>query len=386
MIEGAKVYLPAPVRTTRWARGLIPLPPLAVLAVCLGVAACGSESSAPATSTAALGTPLTARYAVGLTQIDWTDTSRPTPQNGQAPAHAGRHLPTRIWYPAVGAVDAAVANDGAPAPGRFAAVLFVHGSAGAAALYSMLCAALASRGYVVAGADFPLTALSTPGGPSDWHAEEQHRDLIFLADQLLGSAAPALLSHTIDATKGYAVVGHSTGGAIALLAAFAPELHDSRLRAAADLSGDSCFFADTFFATRPTPLLAVAASDDLLVPPGNNPVRAFELSTGPAVLAWLRGATHLQMTNFAIDDPTDVTPTGLDDPLAQTMAQWGTATACRPIPTPAGDPKLSHDQQIDLTATVVRAFFDAHVYAAPAGLDALRTGGDPNLTLQVKED
>src|SRR5262249_8203546 len=132
--------------------------------------------------------------------------------------------------------------------------------------------------------------------------------------------------------------------------------------------------------------LAVAGSDDLLVPPGNNPVRAFELSAGPAALAWLRGATHLQMTNFAIDDPPDLTPTGLDDPLAQTMAQWGAAMACRPIPTPAADPKLSHDQQTALTATVVRAFFDAHVYAAPAGLDVLRTGGDPNLILQVKED
>jgi len=354
-----------------------------MLVVCLAVAACG-ESSVPATSTGALGAPLTARYAVGLTQIVWTDPSRPTPQNGTAPAHAGRRLPTMIWYPAVGAVDAPVASEAAPAPGRFATVLFVHGSAGAAALYSRLCAAVASRGYVVAGADFPLTALSTPGGPSDWHAEDQYGDLVFLADQLLGSAAPALLRQTIDAAKGYAVVGHSTGGTVALLAAFAPEMHDPRLRAVADLSGDSCFFADTFFATRSTPFLAVAASDDLLVPPANNPVRAFDLSAGPAVLAWLRGATHLQMTNLALADPTDLPPTGLDDPLAQTMAQWGTAAACRPIPPPADDPTLGHDQQLDLTATVVRAFFDAHVYAAPAGLAALRTGGDPDLTLQIK--
>jgi pimeloyl-ACP methyl ester carboxylesterase len=358
---------------------------LVVLAACLAVAACGHEASLPATTPEA---PLTARYAVGLTQIVWTDTSRSTPQNGAEPAHAARRLPTRIWYPAVGAVDAAVdaavTNQAAPLPGRFAAVLFVHGSAGSAALYSKLCAALAGRGYVVAGADFPLTALSTPGGPSDWHAEEQHRDLIFLADQLLGSGAPTLLQQSIDAAKGYAVVGHSTGGTIALLAAFAPELHDPRLRAAADLSGDSCFFADTFFATRPTPFLAVAASDDLLVPPANNPVRAFELGTGPAVLARLRGATHLQMTNLAINDPTDALPTGLDDPLAQTMAQWGSATACRPVPPPGDDPKLGHDQQLDLTATVVRAFFDAYVYGAPAGLAALQTGGGPNLTLQVK--
>ena len=57
-----------------------------------------------------------------------------------------------------------------------------------------------------------------------------------------------------------------------------------------------------------------------------------------------------------------------------------------PILPPSDDSKLGHDQQLDLTATVVRAFFDAHVYAAPAGLTALRTGGDPNLTPQVKAE
>ena len=84
------------------------------------------------------------------------------------------------------------------------------------------------------------------------------------------------------------MVGHSTGGTVTLLAACAPEMHDPRLRAGADLSGDSCFFVDTFFATRATPFLAVAGSDDLLVPPANNPVRAFASLRGRSSCIRLR--------------------------------------------------------------------------------------------------
>ena len=329
-------------------------------------------------------TTLATTWATGVTSADWTDATRATPANGDAAAHAGRHLPVQIWYPAAGSVAAEAVADAAPAAGAFPLALFVHGSSGTPAVYAGICARLAALGYVVAAAEFPLTSLTTDGGPSDWHAEEQQRDLVFLADQMLGAQVPSALTGHVDAALGYAVVGHSTGGTVALLAAYRPDGHDDRVRAIVDISGDSCFFAPEFFATRALPLLAIGATRDLLVPPAANPVRAYQLASPPAVLAVLQGGTHLQVTDLTMDDPTDSTPTGLDDPLAQTMASWGKADACRPVPPPGTEPLLDHDVQLDLTAQVARAFLDAHMKGAPGGLQALLAKPDPRVKVQSK--
>ncbi len=327
---------------------------------------------------------LSSVWAVGRTSADWTDPSRETPANAEVAAHPGRHLPVQVWYPAAGTPGADPVDHADPAQGSFPLVLFVHGSSGTPGVYTGICARIAALGYVVAAADFPLTSLTTDGGPSDWHAEDEQRDLAFRADQLLGASVPAPLAGHLDPAAGYAVVGHSTGGTVALLAAYRPDFHDDRVRAAVDLSGDSCFFEAPFFATRAVPLLAVGATRDLLVPAANNPARAFQLASPPAVLAILRGGTHLKMTDFSIDDPTDSPPTGLDDPLAQTMAAWGKADACRPIPPPGTEPLLGHDEQRDLTAQLARAFLDAHLKGSPAGLQALLATPDPRVALQAK--
>ncbi len=355
------------------------------LGACAHAAAPGAiDADAADTAAPVDAAPLATAWPVGSTSADWTDATRPTPANGDTPGHAGRHLPVQIWYPAAGSPGGDVLDKATPAAGGFPLVLFVHGSSGTPSVYSGICSRLAALGYIVAAADFPLTSLLTDGGPSDWHAEDQQVDLGFLADQMFGAAVPPLLAGHVDATPGYAVVGHSTGGAVALLAAFRPDGHDDRVRAIVDISGDSCFFAPTFFATRAVPLLAVGATRDLLVPAPNNPVRAFQLAGSPAVLAVLQGGTHLQVTDLGLADPTDSTPTGLTDPLAQTMAAWGTADACRPIPPAGTEPLLDHDVQRDLTAQIARAFLDAHVKGAPAGLTALLAAGDPRMVLQSK--
>ena len=292
-------------------------------------------------------------YDVVVEHHDFVDQTRGTPVNGDAGSSPWRTLPTEVWRPS--------------AQGAFPLVLFVHGSSGFRTQSTFLTQALAKDGYVVAAADFPLTALSTPGGPSDWHVEDQLGDLRFLADQL-GAAE-------------YAVVGHSTGGTVALLAAQAPAPHDDRVKAAVVLSGDSCFLADSLFRTRALPMLFVNATRDLLVPAPSNGMRAFALSQAPKVQATLLGGTHLFFTDFPLADdaagpPSPTTPA---DPLAQTLTAYGGGTACLPIPNPAADAPLAFDAQHLLTARVVAAFLDEQLRGEPMSLDAL---SDPRLVLQ----
>ncbi len=367
--------------------------PVRFLAIALALAACApvpAAREAVAADTSAVmdvaddALALTATWPVGVTAADWTDPTRATPANGDVAGHPGRHLPSQIWYPAAGAAGGAVTDNAPSAAGVFPLLLFVHGFSGTPSVYSGICQRLAALGYVVVAADFPLTSLLTDGGPSDWHAEMEQGDLAFLADQALGANVPAPLTGHLDVAAGYAVVGHSTGGTVALLAAYRPDGHDSRVRAVVDLSGDSCFFDAAFFATRAVPLLAVGATRDLLVPAANNPARAFALASAPAVLVTLRGGTHLHTTDLTIADPTDSTPTGLDDPLAQTMAAWGKAAACRPIPPPGAEPLLDNDTQRDLIALSTRAFLDAYVKGAPTGLQQLLAKPDARLEIQAK--
>lgn len=285
-------------------------------------------------------------YAVQVSHRDLVDPARGTPQNGSAPGLDHRNLPTEIWTP-----------QGA---GPFPLVLFVHGSSGFRTNSTFLMQALARDGYVVAAADFPLTSLNTPGGPSDWHVEDQLGDLTFLADQL-------------HATE-YAVVGHSTGGTVALLAAQAPYPHDPRVRAAAVLSGDSCFLGDALFATRAVPMLYLNATRDLLVPAPTNGVRAFALSKKPRMQVTLLGGTHLFFTDLDLADDLggEAVPTRLSDPLAQTLRAYGGGTGCEPVPPPGAEAPLPFEAQHVLTAQAVAAFLDQVFRREEPALDDAR--------------
>jgi predicted dienelactone hydrolase len=311
-----------------------------------------------------------ADLGVGVTERTLTDPTRGTPENGSAPATSSRVLPTRIWYPSTlppeqGEVGDAPLDATLPWP----LVIFVHGSTATPLAYAWAGDALARAGYVVAAADMPLTSLVTPGGSTDRHVEDQPADVRFLADTLLSGAVDLFPSGTLR-TDGYAVAGHSTGGTVALLAAFAPDAHDDRLLAAVDWSGDACFFGDGFFGTRPVPLLAVGGTDDLYVPPAISVVRTYELAQAPKVLAVLRGGTHLGFTSVPLPDDPGVTPTRPGDALADTLAAYGGGTDCD-APPRSDDAPLALDVQHARVGAWTVAFLDAHVRGDRAALAAL---------------
>jgi predicted dienelactone hydrolase len=324
-------------------------------------------------------------FAVGVTTRTWVDSTRPTPQNGSEPAKASRTLATEVWYPAAGDPGATSAQrDAALAPGGpYPLVLFVHGSGSNRVAYSYLTTALAHAGFVVAAASFPLTEMFTPGGSSDLHVSDQVGDLSFLADSLAAAAAdPADALHGAVDGLHYAVVGHSTGGAVATLAAYAgdDELvhHDPRVAAIVPLSGDACMFAPGFFARRSVPVFVIAASNDLFVRPANSGQYQFDHSAEPRLYARLVGGQHVYFTDIPLPDAIlGPVPTAPDSPLAVTLQAYGDASACLPEPAAGMDAAMAFDTQHALTIQLVSAYLNAELRHDRAALDAAIAAHDP---------
>jgi alpha-beta hydrolase superfamily lysophospholipase len=357
------------------------------LALAVGMAGCTkATASTPDAGDTDAGGP-----SVGVTTRTWIDTSRPTPQNGTAAALPSRTLVTDVWYPTSAPSSGQPAIQDAPlAPGGpYPLVLFVHGSSSGRDQYTFLTTALAQAGYVVAAADFPLTALSTQGGPSDLHVSDQVGDLAFLCDQLKAAAEDAgdALNGAVDGLS-YAVVGHSTGGAVAELAAFGGNdaliTHDPRVTAVVPLSGDACMFGPPFFRTRSVPIFAIGATNDLFVRFANSGQWVFDNTSPPHLLADIVGGQHLYFTDITFLDDADLdpVPTGPTDPLAVTLEAYGDAGACLPVPAPGTATPITPDAQHALVIQLVTAYLDAEMRNEPGALAALEAAGNPVVVFQ----
>jgi predicted dienelactone hydrolase len=328
--------------------------------------------------------------AVGVTTRTFIDTSRPTPATGTAAAKTSRTLLTEIWYPTSASDAGATPVRDAPlAPGGpYPLVFFVHGSSSGRLFYTFLTIGLAQAGYIVAAADFPLTALSTPGGASDLHVSDEVGDLSFLCDQLKVASADAgdALRGAVDGLS-YAVVGHSTGGAVAELAAFAGDdalvTHDPRVTAVVPLSGDACMFSSEFFKSRPVPIFAIGATNDLFVRFANSGEWVFDNSGEPHLLADLIGGEHMHFTDLNVDDALlGPVPTGPTSDLAVTLQAYGDASACTPIPEAGTAPLQTIATQHALVIQLVRAYLDAELRHETALLGAVEAANNPLVVIQ----
>jgi dienelactone hydrolase len=326
---------------------------------------------------------------VGVTTRTWVDTTRPTPANGTAPAQTSRTLLTEVWYPTL-ATGTSPVRDAPIAPGGpFPLVLFVHGSSSTRLAYTYLTTALAGAGYIVAAADFPLTTLSTPGGASDLDVWYQVGDLSFLCDELRDTSADAgdELHGAVDGLA-YAVIGHSTGGTVAELAAFAGDdvriTHDPRVAAVVPLSGDACMFDAQFFQSRAVPVFALGASDDLFVHFPNSGQWVMDSTNPPHLAAELIGGQHIYFTDltFLLDSELGPVPTGPTSDLAVTLRAYGDAGECLPEPPAGTDPLLAAATQHAFIIQFVTAYLDAELRHNPAPLAAAQGANNPLAVFQ----
>jgi dienelactone hydrolase len=264
--------------------------------------------AAPAEDVPALPVPTAAEviargaHAAGVRSLTLEDTSRGVMANGTSAAKPTRVLPTEVWYPiapdpsapATGRRDAPLAT----ADGPYPLVVYAHGFMTRPQDNAGLAGWLASKGYVVAGPEFPLTNLFTsPANAAD--VVHQPADVSFVIDSLLAANAdPASPFHGAVDPDRIAIVGLSLGAMTVALTGFHPAFRDDRVDAVAAIALPGCFLPPGFFAQRPAPLplLLVSGTMDAVIRPDENATRAWELAQPPRVAVSIHGGTH---TGFA---------------------------------------------------------------------------------------
>ena len=130
-------------------------------------------------------------YAVGQREVTYVDPSRSTDANGPGfPGAKTRTLHTYIYYPAsdLKYQFETATLDAKPdaAHGKFPLVIFSHGNRTIAPIYAGNTIALASAGYVVVAPEYPLSRITTPGGPKPADVKNQPADATFVLNTACG--------------------------------------------------------------------------------------------------------------------------------------------------------------------------------------------------------
>ena len=310
----------------------------------------------------------TGRYAVGVRTTTFVDSSRPTPPNGSYAGAPDRTLVTELWYPSTGTPgtllrDAPISS----ADGAFPLVVSSHGYFDTHAGLAHVATHLASRGYVVAAPDFPLSNFGAPGGPTLLDLANQPGDVTAVIDGVLATFGPSVDPERIGLT------GLSLGGITTLLTTFHPRLRDPRVRAALAIAPGACFFTKRAFRTTKAPLLLLHGDNDLLLPFAENALRAYRRDRPPDALVRVKNGSHLGFTSVAslLDPSTHYDLLGcavLRDIPNEPLPGLGTkrdgidqdprtcSLPCQKDPT--GLP-LDGARQAELTRIVAAAFFEA---------------------------
>lgn len=212
-----------------------------------------------------------------------------------------RVLGVDIWYPAMKDSDtpteyelipgvkfssASAYEESVVINKKFPLLVWSHGRTGLRHNYSLLCEALASRGYIVIAPDHPGDGLFDwfLGKNVDDMTNERLRqgDLRFCIDAAIGAASPLVnwLPDVVD-THHIFVGGHSYGGLSALattgtLHEFTP---DERVRATVVAQGYTRTLKPEFFTTVTRPTLFLVGQADLTTPPHSDADPAWQILT-----------------------------------------------------------------------------------------------------------
>lgn len=218
-------------------------------------------------------------FAVGFSDFVLVDESRETMANGDAPELSNRTFPTSVWYPENG-------------EGNYPLVIHSHGFVSERTDLAYVAELLASHGYVVAAANYPLTAGGTPGGPNADDLVNQPTDVSFLIDSLLqfsGSNKP--FAGELDPSR-IALMGYSLGGITTTLATYHPRLRDPRVAAAISIAGPSAGLVSEFYETTDVPFMMIAGTLDALIDFEYN-AAVIPKRVQNSVLIGIEGGTHL---------------------------------------------------------------------------------------------
>lgn len=233
--------------------------------------------------------------APGKYQVDshsevLTDNYRGTQANGDVMNRDVRQLDTVVWYPS---------EKGEVAAGQHPLIIYSHGFSSMKEGGAHIGQHLASHGYIVVAANFPLTHLRTAGGPMVEDVVNQPADVSFLIDTMLGWNADA--EHPffgrVDPQR-IGATGVSLGGMTTTMAAFHPTMRDPRIKAAASIAGPLSMFGAEFFAHVDLPFMMLATDQDALVYYEDNALPVLE-RVGGAHLVTVAGGSHTGFSDTA---------------------------------------------------------------------------------------
>ncbi|MBK6288911.1 MAG: alpha/beta fold hydrolase [Pseudomonadales bacterium] len=231
-------------------------------------------------------------YEVGTHEYTLADASRPTQANKEFPGAPRRTLHTRAWFP--------LDSDGKNLPDQaLPLIVYSHGFFGNSEEPRYLAEYLASHGYLVVAADFPLTNYRAPGGANVMDVMNQPGDVSFLIDTLLEwNREPGNRFHRrVDAER-IALAGLSLGGMTTELAAYHPRVRDLRVKAAISIAGPLQLFGRRFFEQSQLPFMMIAGDIDAMVPYEDNARPVLERINN-AWLVSIHGASHTGFSDQA---------------------------------------------------------------------------------------
>jgi len=264
--------------------GIVGLVAVAFIALAVVYQVTGPERP-PADSASAralLGGP----YQVVERELTLVDDSRTTPPNGDYPGAESRTLVTSIWYPE------------GEVPGGMPLVVYSHGFMSNRQGGNYLARALASNGFLVAAADFPLSSMNAPGSPNAADVANQPGDVSFIIDSLLaleGDDKP--FEAAVDPSR-IGAMGLSLGGLTSTLVGYHPRWRDERVRAVISIAGPAAMFTRRFYLNSRAPFLMIAGTEDAIVDyqthAANIPARVPHGS-----LLTIRGGSHTSFVSLA---------------------------------------------------------------------------------------
>jgi len=237
------------------------------------------------------------RFGVGVQTLTLKDPGRETPDCLWYPGDDERTLITEVWYPtsldpSLGVAevrDAPVEHTHAPYP----LIVWSHGFVNTRRSLLFLTLELVHRGFVVVGADFPLTSVDSPCKVWLGDGAQQALDVRFLIDTFLNRSADPHdeYSGLIDPQR-IGALGHSFGGFTSLLAGYSRDFGDPRIQAVLVSSPFTCLFDEALFGRQPLPVLFIGGNRDGILPFRNNTETAFEMAPPPKFLVEVDGGTH----------------------------------------------------------------------------------------------
>ena len=249
---------------------------------------CPADSSIPQRTDFSVAGPLTA----ATMDITFEDKSRAVPATAKQPGAPSRTLVTTVYYPSSGPAPL-LGTPPLASGGPFPMLMYSHGYSSNRGEAARVATRLASYGYIVVAADFPLSNIGASGGPDLIDAANQPGDLSFLIDQLLmlSHDPQHVLAGGVDEAR-IGALGVSLGGLTTLLVTFHPRFQDKRVKVAMPIAPLSKVLARGFYHTRRVPMLLVAGDLDAILEYTTNARRSFEFAAPDAILVTIARGTH----------------------------------------------------------------------------------------------